>query len=105
MVIFEILTAALCVAVLHFSFRAFLCRFATEELRVMGVRRYADELIISARDVTPEYAIRCALLVANGRLRVTVCIPADAVRREEMEEDMARLCASYPNLTYRISET
>ena len=98
----KILTAALCVAVLHFSFRACLCFFAKRELAAMSARCCEDGIVIDAGEVVPEYAIRCALLVSNKRMTVTVRIPADVARRKGIIRDMEHFCERYPNLRYQI---
>lgn len=100
--IFKIVTAALCVAVLHFSFRRLLCRRAEKDLLAMGARWQGREIILAGDEETLEYAIRCALLIADGKLAVTVYISACAEHRSEMVDIVGRFCVRHRNLAYQI---
>ncbi len=96
----QIMAATLCVAVLYFACRTLACRVARAELLHMGAELGAQEIALLAEEETLEYALRCALLIANGRLSVSVRIPRD--ESGELYDIAARLAARHPNLVIQM---
>ncbi len=102
MTFFQILSAALVVAVLYFLIRAALIGTAKRELARMGAEWDETRIVLCATADSLEYALRCALLAADGRSTVIVSVPSRSADREELMDIIARFSLRHQNLRYQM---
>ncbi|MBQ9748009.1 MAG: hypothetical protein IJV98_04415 [Clostridia bacterium] len=103
MTIPAIISAFFGVAAIYFALRALLSRMAKRALDAVGAAEGTEETSVFAECETLEYAVRCALLRANGRRRIMIYIPSESKDRDELLDIAARLAARYRNVEYQLT--